>query len=62
MKDPVRFWSGLIILLVGILLTFVGFFVFFTLIYGILGIVIGILLLLNIGKEEQIEKIKRQRK
>lgn len=63
MKDPFRFWAGVIILIVGIILTFIGFFtMFITWFYGIPAIIIGILLLLNIGEEENIEKIKKRGK
>tara|TARA_Y100000034_G_C6601753_1_gene261806 strand:+ start:45 stop:284 length:240 start_codon:yes stop_codon:yes gene_type:complete len=58
MEDGFRFWSGIVILIFGIVLTFIGFFVFFTWIYGIPAIIIGILLLLNVGKEDKIERVK----
>tara|TARA_Y100000310_G_scaffold136314_1_gene135186 strand:- start:1152 stop:1337 length:186 start_codon:yes stop_codon:yes gene_type:complete len=60
--DAFRFWAGIVVLIFGIVLTFIGFFVFFTWIYGIPAVIIGILLLLNVGKEDKIEKIKKRKR
>jgi len=60
--DAFRFWSGIIILGLGVIGVFIGFFFPPVIIYGVIGIILGILLLLNIGKEDKIEKIKRRRK
>ena len=62
MKDLFRLWAGIIILAMGIILTLVGFFIFVTWIYGIPAIIIGVLLLIDIGKEDSIEKIKKSDK
>jgi len=60
--DVLRLIAGWVFLIIGIVLIFIGFFVFFTFIYGIPAIIIGILLLLNFGDEDKIEKIKRRGK
>jgi len=57
--------SGVVLMLIGIALICVPFFVsqpftFFTLLYGIPLLIIGIFILVN-KKEEEIEKIKTQK-
>jgi len=57
--------SGIVLILIGISLICVPFFVsqpftFFTLLYGIPLLIIGIFILVN-KKEEEIEKIKTQK-
>ena len=56
--DMFRLITGLVFLVGGIVLLIVSIFFFPAVIYAIIGIIIGILLLLDIGKEGKIEKIK----
>ena len=56
--DMFRLIAGLLFLVGGIVLLIVSIFFFPAVIYAIIGIIIGILLLLDIGKEGKIEKIK----
>jgi len=59
--DAFRLVSGWIILGLGIIGVFIGFFLPPLIIYGVIGIVLGILLLLNVGREDKIEKIKSRK-
>lgn len=56
--DMFRFIAGIISLIGGIGLIVVSFFIWPFVIYAIILIVVGILLLLNSGHEERIEKVK----
>ena len=56
--DMFRLIAGLLFLVGGIVLLIVSIFFFPAVIYAIIGIIIGILLLFDIGKEGKIEKIK----
>lgn len=58
MRDAVRIWTGIILLLGGIGIIWIPFFGW---IYGILGIVLGIVILLN-KKENSIEERKDKMK
>tara|TARA_Y100000310_G_C20168478_1_gene572491 strand:- start:31 stop:216 length:186 start_codon:yes stop_codon:yes gene_type:complete len=60
--DVLRVIAGWVFLIGGIILLIISIFSWPVLIYAIIGIVIGILLLVDFGKEEKIEKIKRKKK
>lgn len=60
--DQIKFVTGLIFTIIGILLLLASVFFVFLLIYGIPVFVIGIALLLNLGREDKIEKIKKVKK
>jgi len=63
MVDYFRFWAGIVALVLGIILIFVGFFtLFISWIYGIPIFIVGVLLLTNFGKEDKIEKVKKRGK
>ena len=53
--------TGLALLIFGLIMIAIGIFVFVTLPYGIIALVLGIIILFN-NKEDRIEPIKGQRK
>ncbi|OIO40993.1 hypothetical protein COU56_02790 [Candidatus Pacearchaeota archaeon CG10_big_fil_rev_8_21_14_0_10_31_9] len=55
--DTARVTSGIILLIAGISLCIAGFFSHWFFIYGAILIIVGILLLIDIGKENKIEQI-----
>lgn len=60
--DNIKFITGIIFLIVGICLLIASFFLWPLIFYAIALIVIGILLMLDIGNESKIEKIKSRRR
>ena len=62
-KDYFRFWAGIVAVILGIILILIGFFtLFITWFYGIPIFIIGVLLLINAGNEEEIEKVKKRKR
>lgn len=57
--DTPRFVTGIIFLVGSIILLAVSIFSWVFLIYAIPLLIIGILLLIDIGKEDQIEKVRK---
>ena len=57
--DPLGIITGLIFMVIGIILIIVGaFFLWFLIIYGALALVVGLVILLTLRSQEQVEKIK----
>ena len=54
-----RTLTGIFMIVLGLILIGVGIFVYFTLIYGIPLLIIGIFILLN-SHEDDIERVKRK--
>jgi hypothetical protein len=60
--------SGIALVIIGIVLYTIGFFqssrvgLIVLLIYGSIALIVGILILLNLNKEDKIEQIKRRRR
>jgi ABC-type bacteriocin/lantibiotic exporter with double-glycine peptidase domain len=54
--------TGIFFTSVGLVLLVVSFFFVFALIYAIPVLIIGVLILFNVGKEKQIEKIKKSKR
>ncbi|MFA6022980.1 MAG: hypothetical protein WC781_02750 [Candidatus Pacearchaeota archaeon] len=61
--DKIRIFTGLALLVLGVFLVILSFIVSWVfLVYGILIFIIGILLLIDFGKESYIEPIAKQLK
>jgi len=60
MNTTSRIITGTIAIILGAILTLIGFFTFVTLIYGIPILIIGIYIFFN-KKEDNIEEIKSER-
>jgi len=59
--DNIRFFTGLVFLIAGLLLLVVSFFIWPFIFYAIGLIIFGVLLLLNAGNEEKIEQVKTKK-
>ena len=56
-----RTFTGIILIIFGIVMTVLGLFTLVTLPYGIIALVLGIIIFFN-NREDHIEKIKTRRK
>ena len=59
--DNLKFVAGIIFTLAGIVLFILSLFFIFPIIYAIPSFIIGVALLLNLGREDKIEGIKKKK-
>lgn len=68
-KNIIGFISGIVLIIAGIIILGLGFMnmedrigLIFALFYGIVPFCIGLYMLVNLDKEDEIERVKRRRK